>query len=219
MASPVPRSTGGVAAEEARSAIRRYEERLSRDPESLAWAPLADAYRKAGRAQEAIALCRAGLARFPHSTTARLILARAQIDGGLLDEARAELDSILTASPQDAEAHRLVGELHLRTGRWPEARRHLVAAVDLQPDDRETRHLLDVMTGAGHVPESSPLAGVLADDRFATPTFAEVCLDQGLVDEATQICLRILRADPDDTRARAVLAQALRARAPRRRGG
>jgi predicted Zn-dependent protease len=219
MASPVPRSIGGVAAEEAASATRRYEERLARDPESLAWAPLADAYRKAGRAQEAIALCRAGLARFPHYTTARLILAKAQIDEGLLDEARAELDGMIAVSPQDAEAHRLAGELDLRAGRWPEARRHLEAAVDLQPDDREARHLLGVAAGAGQVPESSPLARVLADDRFATPTLAGVCLDQGLVDEAAQICFRILRADPEHTRARAMLGQALRARSSRRRGG
>jgi tetratricopeptide (TPR) repeat protein len=220
MASPAPRGTSGVAAEEAGSAIRRYEERLTRDPDSLAFAPLADAYRKAGRAQEAIALCRAGLARFPHYTTARLILAKAQIDEGLLEDARAELDTIIAASPRDAEAHRLAGELSIKTGRASDARRHLELAVDLQPDDREARYLLDVIAGDGRVGEGSPLARALVDDWFATRTFAAVCLEQGLVEEAAQICFRILRTDPGDARARAMLAQALRgSRAPRRRAG
>ena len=39
------------------AAMRRHEERLARDPSSLAFAQLADLYRKAGRMPEAIALC------------------------------------------------------------------------------------------------------------------------------------------------------------------
>src|SRR5439155_1042082 len=63
-------------------AIRRQEERLARDPASLAFAQLADLYRKAGRTRDAVALCRDGLARYPHYTTARLILAKALAAAG-----------------------------------------------------------------------------------------------------------------------------------------
>ena len=92
MVQPVPRVGGDVAAQEAaQSAIRRYEERLAKDPASLAFAPLADAYRKAGRSREAIRLCREGLDRFPHYATARLVLAKALLDEGDTDGAAAEL--------------------------------------------------------------------------------------------------------------------------------
>jgi tetratricopeptide (TPR) repeat protein len=219
MGNPIPPGTGGLAADETASAIRRYEERLARDPSSLAWAFLADAYRKAGRAREAIVVCRDGLARFPRHATARLVLAKALIDEEQLDDARVELDALIATNPQDAEAHRLAGELHLRAGRGGDARRHLEAAVELVPHDRDARHLLEVVASDGRVPAASPLARALADDLFATRTVAAVCLDQGLVDEATLICLRILRADPEDTRAHAMLAQALRARTPKRRAG
>src|SRR6266478_4982602 len=62
VSSPLP-AGGDTKAEEpaATSAIRRYEERLAKDPGSLAFAPLADAHRKAGRTGEAIRLCREGL--------------------------------------------------------------------------------------------------------------------------------------------------------------
>ena len=73
-------------------AIRRHEERLARDPSSLAFAQLADLYRKAGRTQDAVTLCRDGLARYPHYTTARLILAKAHLAAGELDQAIAGID-------------------------------------------------------------------------------------------------------------------------------
>jgi len=67
MANPIPQVGGAVAAPDpvAAGAIRRYEERLAKDPAGLAFAPLADAYRKVGRAREAIQLCQQGLVRFP----------------------------------------------------------------------------------------------------------------------------------------------------------
>ena len=78
MGSSPPRAGGEIAAEDpaASFVIRRYEERLARDPNSLAFAPLADAYRRAGRTRDAIALCREGLARFPEYATARHCIGR-----------------------------------------------------------------------------------------------------------------------------------------------
>src|SRR5881409_4431448 len=77
------------------AAIRRHEERLARDPASLAFAQLADLYRKAGRTRDAVALCRDGLARYPHYTTARLILAKALAADEQLAAALVELNAIL----------------------------------------------------------------------------------------------------------------------------
>jgi predicted Zn-dependent protease len=217
MSAPVS-AIPGAAADEAAGVIRRYEERLARDPTSLVFAPLADAYRKAGRTREAISLCRAGLERFPHYTTARLILAKAHVEEGGADDALHELDTILAANPRDAEAHRLAAEIQLRAGHVEEARRRLEALLDVEPDDREARYLLDLVTGNGRVPDASPLARVLTDDLFATRTFAGVCLEQGLADEAARICVRILTREPEDARARTLMGQALRARMQKRRG-
>src|SRR6266446_10203100 len=82
------------------AAIRRQEERVRRDPASLAFAQLADLYRKAGRTAEAIAVCREGLTRFPQYTTARLILAKTYHAEGDFDKALAELAAILDVSPR-----------------------------------------------------------------------------------------------------------------------
>lgn len=219
MANPIPQG-GGAAAEDpvAAGAIRRYEERLARDPASLAFAPLADAYRKVGRTREAINLCREGLGRFPHYTTARLILAKAHLDDSNPEAALAELGIILQSSPKDVQAHRLTAEIHRRAGRLPEAQRHLERVVELDAGDRESRLLLDTLAAEGRAGDGSPLARVLADDTFATMSMGALCLEQGLNDEAAQIFLRLTRKNPGDARARARLEEALRAKTQKRKG-
>jgi tetratricopeptide (TPR) repeat protein len=218
--TPEPQVGAPIATEESALAasIRRYEERLARDPRSLAFAPLADAYRKAGRARDAIRLCREGLERFPHYVTARLILAKALLDDGHPDGALAEVQAILAGSTQEAQAHRLAGELYRRAGSLGDAVRHLEQAVRLDPGDRESRALLDVLGAGGAVPDSSALKHLLVDDTFATLSFGTLCLEQGLVDEAAQIFLRLLHRDPGHARARARLEEALRLKTQRRKG-
>jgi tetratricopeptide (TPR) repeat protein len=199
-------------------AIRRQEERLARDPASLAFAQLADLYRKAGRTRDAVALCRNGLTRYPHYTTARLILAKALVADGQLAPAQVELEAILEVSPKDVQSHRLVAEVQRRLGHIDEAVRHLEAAIALDPSDREAQGLLALLRGSEPPAAGvTGLARVLSDDTFATITFGALCLEQGCVEEAAQIFTRILRKNPDHREAREKLEGALRAR-QRRKG-
>jgi len=218
MANPIPQSGGAAAEDPVAGAIRRYEERLAKDPASLAFAPLADAYRRVGRTREAINLCREGLGRFPHYTTARLILAKAHLEDGNAEAALAELGVILQSSPKDAQVHRLAAGIHRRAGRLEEARQHLERVVTLDAGDRESRLLLETLAAEGRTSEGSPLGRVLADDTFATMSMGALCLDQGLSDEAAQIFLRLTRKNPGDARARARLEEALRAKTQKRKG-
>ena len=199
-------------------AIRRQEERLARDPASLAFAQLADLYRKAGRTRDAVALCRNGLTRYPHYTTARLILAKALVADGQLAPAQAELEAILEVNPKDVQSHRLAAEVQRRLGHIDEAVRHLEAAIALDPSDRESQGLLALLRGSEPpAGGATGLARVLSDDTFATVTFGALCVEQGCVEEAAQIFTRILRKNPDHREAREKLEGALRAR-QRRKG-
>ena len=220
MANPIPQGDRAAIAEDpvAAAAIRRYEERLMRDPASLAFAPLADAYRKVGRTREAINLCREGLARFQHYTTARLILAKAHLDDGNPEAALTELGVILQASPRDVQAHRMAAEIHRKAGRWEEARQHLERVVKLDAADRESRLLLEALGAEGRADASSPLGRLLADDTFITASMGALCLQQGLSDDAAQIFLRLSRKHPGDIRIRARLEEALRAKTQKRKG-
>jgi tetratricopeptide (TPR) repeat protein len=198
------------------AAIRRQEERLARDPSSLAFAQLADLYRKAGRPTDAIATCRAGLQRYPHYTTARLILAKTLLAENDPAAALAEIETILQVSPKDVQCHRLAAEAHRRLGRLDAAVRSLEAAVALDPGDRESRGLLSLLKADAGAGEAAGVARLLADDTFVTVAFGTVCLEQGLADEAAVVFTRMLRQDPRNAEARERLEMALRARSRRK---
>jgi tetratricopeptide (TPR) repeat protein len=199
------------------NAIRRQEERVQRDPTSLAFAQLADLYRKVGRTRDAITLCREGLGRYPHYTTARLILAKALLAENELDQALAELSAILAVSPNDLQCHRLAAEIHRRQGRLEVAVEHLERAVKLDAGDRESRALLGLLrAGAAAGSEAGGLGRVLADETFVTASFGRVCLEQSLADDAAQVFGRILRREPANSEARQGLEQALRLRLRRK---
>jgi tetratricopeptide (TPR) repeat protein len=198
------------------AAIRRFEERVARDPESLAFAQLADLLRKAGRAGDAVRVCRRGLVRYPHYVTARLILAKSLMADGAADEALAEVATLLQENPNDVQAHRLAADLERQRGRIEAAASHLETVVRLDHTDRDARALLSLLRADPAASEATALARVLRDDTFVTATFGALCLEQGAIDEAAQIFTRILRKNPDHHAARAGLESALRARSRRK---
>jgi tetratricopeptide (TPR) repeat protein len=198
------------------AAIRRQEERLAKDPTSLAFAQLADLYRKAGRPADAIATCRTGLLRYPHYTTARLILAKTLLAENDPAAALGEIEVILQVSPKDVQCHRLAAEAHRRLGHLDAAVKSLETAVALDPGDRESRALLSLLRADAGAGESTGVARLLGDDTFVTVAFGTLCLEQGLADEAAVIFTRLLRQDPGNREARERLETALRARSRRK---
>ena len=92
----------------------------------------------------------------------------------------------------------------------------LEAAVSLDPGDRESRALLSLLRADAGAGEAAGVGRLLIDDTFVTPAFGQVCLEQGLADEAAVVFTRIVRQDPGNTDARERLEMALRARTRRK---
>ena len=87
--------------------INRIEDlrrRAESDPASIVFAALAEEYRRAGRLEEAIATCRAGLEHHPTFLSARVTLGRALIEVGELEEATDVLEHVLNAAPENLAA-------------------------------------------------------------------------------------------------------------------
>jgi tetratricopeptide (TPR) repeat protein len=95
--------------------------RVEADPTSIAFAALAEEYRRLGRFQEAVDVCRRGLERHPAYLSAKVTLARALIELKQLDEAQRTLDDVLRMAPENLAAIRARADLHQRRGSVPEA--------------------------------------------------------------------------------------------------
>ncbi len=98
--------------------IKDLRRRADSDPASIVFAALAEEYRRAGRFEEAIVTCRAGLEHHSTFLSARVTLGRALIEVGELEEAKDVLEHVVNAAPENlaairglAEIHRLQGEL------------------------------------------------------------------------------------------------------------
>ena len=94
-------------------ALRR---RVEKDPASIAFAQLAEEYRRGGDYQQAIAICREGLTRHPGYLSAQVTLGRALIELGQFDEARKELEAVLSVAPDNLAAIRALAEIHQHLG-------------------------------------------------------------------------------------------------------
>ena len=95
--------------------------RVQADPASVAFAQLAEECRRAGDSDEAVGICRAGLAHHPGYLSARVTLGRALMAVGRLDEAVVELTTVVQAAPTNLSAIRGLAEIHQQRGNMAQA--------------------------------------------------------------------------------------------------
>ena len=200
--------------------IRQLEARLAREPTSQAYAALAEAYRRAGRAGDAVTLCREGLARHPGYVTTRLVLAKALLEFGDVQAARGEIQRFLGGEPDHEPGLRIAVECALRSGDPLGALGHARQLAALDPHDRGMQGLLralEVGVTGRVAPEVGGLWPLLAADMYATVAFGDLCVAQGLTDEATAVFSRIIVRRSDHETARARLGDLGRPRGAARR--
>jgi hypothetical protein len=96
--------------------IEELRRRVLADPASIAFAALAEEFRRVGRYEEAIEACRTGLQRHPAYLSARVTLGRALIETGDFEGAREELQTVLRSAPENLAAIRGLAQIHERQG-------------------------------------------------------------------------------------------------------
>jgi tetratricopeptide (TPR) repeat protein len=101
--------------------IEDLRRRVEADPTSIAFAALAEEYRRLGRYQDAVDVCRRGLERHPAYLSARVTLGRALIELDQLDAGSRELEQVLASAPENLAAIRALAEVHRRRGELPES--------------------------------------------------------------------------------------------------
>jgi tetratricopeptide (TPR) repeat protein len=121
------------------SRIDALRRRVLADPASVAFAALAEEYRRAGLLTEAVEACRTGLAQHPEYVSARVTLARALSALGDTDAAVAEFTRVIEIAPENLAAQRDLAELYLRRGESAAALDRYRVAAALAPQDAGIR--------------------------------------------------------------------------------
>jgi tetratricopeptide (TPR) repeat protein len=124
------------------SEIAKLTERISRDPKSKLFVPLAEEYKKSGDIEMAIHVLTEGLKSNPGYVAARSFLGRLLFDMGDMAAARREFEEVVKAVPENLLAQKKLGDLHVLLGNPTEALKYYKTARSLNPADAEIASLV-----------------------------------------------------------------------------
>jgi tetratricopeptide (TPR) repeat protein len=154
----------------AQADLQRWSEEVARDPRSLAFIPLARAYRKQGLRSASLQLCLRGLEAYPANVEAHGLLALLYLDDGDHEKAADEWSMVLRVDPDNFEALRGMGFCYLEQDRLSRARQLLERAALLRPSDPTVQEALRVLGTRQEIAEkglSASAATSFGDDPWA----------------------------------------------------
>ncbi len=123
--------------------VRQWSEEVAADPASLAFLPLARAYREQGRRDAALKLVIRGLEKHPGYVEAHHLLGLLYREGGESVKAFDEWDIALALDPEHGPSRREIGLVCWERGDYATAVRHLEKALENDAFDREVRAALE----------------------------------------------------------------------------
>ncbi|MCK4594995.1 tetratricopeptide repeat protein [bacterium] len=127
--------------------IERYTQLLARDPDSLAFVPLADAYRKSGLFEEAFAVLKRGVGRRPEYLPAKIVLGKCYLDLGNYPKAEATFEEILEIDRDNLVALSSMANVRLHQRRYGEAATVYRSILELDPSNASAAQQLAKLEG------------------------------------------------------------------------
>ncbi|HEY3279537.1 MAG TPA: tetratricopeptide repeat protein [Gemmatimonadales bacterium] len=143
------------------SEIEKLERRWLENPKGRNFAPLADAYRKAGELDRAIDLCKSGLERHPDYVSAHIVYGRCLIDMKNDAGASEVFAKVLALDPENIIALKILGEIAERNSRFAEAVNwltRLLAADPMNGDAAEALARAKSKAGSAKIAEAPTAA-------------------------------------------------------------
>jgi tetratricopeptide (TPR) repeat protein len=124
------------------SDIAGLTERISKDPKSKLFVPLAEEYRKTGDIEMAIYVLMEGLKNNPDYVTAQSSLGKFLLINGDLAGAQAEFEKVVTAVPDNLMAQRKLGDIYIIQNRPQDALVNYKKVFAFNPKDEELASLI-----------------------------------------------------------------------------
>jgi len=202
------------------SEITELKKKLEDDPDSLVFAPLADAYRKEGNLKEAFAVCKKGLEKHPTYTSARVVLGRIYQEQGQSEDAVLEFKKVLEVDSENLMAHSLLGSICIEKGDYQAAIEEYQKILSLNPDDDNAqaslKQAIERAAGEQKAQEPAPKktaaeadSKTVKKENTASLTIAELYLKQGHFDKAVEVFQELLAKDPQNLMIRQKLSDVI----------
>ena len=187
--------------------IAKYMATLSKDPNSMVFAPLAEAYRKAGMLDEAIKTAQEGLKLHPNYLSGMVALGRGYFEKGMLQEANKELEQVVKIAPDNIIAKNILEEIKkqwsgvsgqgsekLEPEEEPEILEveEIAEVEEVEAEPAFGEEISEELWTGEAIPEkkAEPKKGI------TTETIAELYIKQGYLDKAIDIYQTLYDADP-----------------------
>jgi tetratricopeptide (TPR) repeat protein len=187
--------------------IRHFKARYERAPDSRLFAPLADAYRKSGDLDRAIALCEKGLERYPSYASAHVILGKCFYDKGATERARSEFLSVIELDQENMVALKFLGDILAAEGDRESAARYYRRLLAVDPTNEEVEAALGKLEEGVQVrqidlTDEKQIRRIEGSSELATMTLAGIYASQGYYNKALKIYQDIIRNEPENEQAR-----------------
>ena len=138
------------------SEIEKLEARYRENPKGRNFAPLADAYRKAGLIDNAIELCQAGLQLHPDYVSGHIVHGRCLVDKKDDTGAEAVFRKVLDLDPENILALKVLAEISERNDRFDQAVEWLNRLLLADPMNGEAAEGLSRVRGKAAVQPAAP---------------------------------------------------------------
>jgi len=124
------------------SEIAKLTGRISQDPKSKLFVPLAEEYKKAGDLEMAIHVLLEGLKNNPDYVTARSYLGKLLLAKGDLAGAQKEFEEVVKYIPDNLMAQKKLGDIYIVQNRPQDALPHYNIVLSHNPNDGELASLI-----------------------------------------------------------------------------
>lgn len=180
------------------SEIEKLERRYAENPKGRNFAPLADAYRKAGQLDQAIELCKNGLERHPDYISAYIVYGRCLVDKKDDTGADEVFHKVLSLDPENIIGLRVLGEIAERNSRFDQAVEWLTHLLNADPMNGDAAEALARMKAKAAAQPTATVDGLKAEPvaTLVPPPANPLGLERA--SGATTIPLEAATAPPSD---------------------
>jgi tetratricopeptide (TPR) repeat protein len=147
----------------ASSEIEKLERRYAENPDGRYFAPLSDAYRKAGQVDRALELVRAGLEKHADYLSAHIVLGRCLLDKKDDEGAGQAFRRVLTLDSENIIALKSLAEIEERKGDLVQARQWLQQLLHIDPMNADAEADLARLGGAIASAPPTPIEAVTVE--------------------------------------------------------